>query len=80
MYILLCVTDVCSAGPTVVFIVCHSVLSSQSIYVYTFILSLESFTTTCYTHTHTHTHTYIYMCVCVCVCIVSDQWNVKGWY
>ena len=52
---LLCVNDKCSAGPTVVFIVCHSVPSSQPITVHTFILSLESFTTTCHTHKQTTT-------------------------
>ena len=40
--LLLCVNDVCAAGPTVVFIVCHSVLSSQPINGETSILSLES--------------------------------------
>ena len=39
--LLLCVNNVCSAGPTVVFIVCYSVLSSQQINGKTVILSLE---------------------------------------
>ena len=40
--LLLCVNNVCSAGPTIVFIVFHSVLSSQPINGETFVLSLES--------------------------------------
>ena len=43
MYLLLlCVNDVWSVGPTIVFIVCHSVLSSQPINVHTFILRLSA--------------------------------------
>ena len=39
--LLLCVNNVCSAGPTIVFIICHSMLSSQQINGETSILSLE---------------------------------------
>ena len=73
MYILLCVTDVCSAGPTVVFIVCHSVLSSQSIYVYTFILSLESLTTTCHTHIVFCSNKYVLLNLSMCLGLVLER-------